>query len=34
MSEDQVAQELIRDATANPLGAFGEMGTSDEITQN
>ncbi len=34
MSEDQVAQELILDATANPLGAFGEMGTSDEITPN
>lgn len=34
MSEDQIAQELIRDATANPLGAFGEMGTSREITPN
>jgi phosphotriesterase-related protein len=34
MSEDDVTQELIQDATANPLGAFGEMGTSDEITPN
>ena len=34
MSEDQIAEELIRDATVNPLGAFGEMGTSDEITPN
>ena len=34
MSEDQIAQELIRDATVNPVGAFGEIGTSDEITPN
>ena len=34
MSEDRIVQELIRDATVNPLGAFGEMGTSSEITPN
>ena len=34
MSEAEIAQELIQDAMANPLGAFGEMGTSDEITPN
>ena len=34
MNEDQIARELIRDATANALGAFGEMGTSSEITPN
>lgn len=34
MSEDEITQELIQDATANPLGAFGEVGTSDEITPN
>jgi phosphotriesterase-related protein len=34
MSEDQIAEELIKDATVNPLGAYGEMGTSDEITLN
>lgn len=34
MSEAQIAEELIQDATSNPLGAFGEMGTSDEITPN
>ena len=34
MSEDEVTEELIQDATTNPLGAFGEMGTSAEITPN
>ena len=34
MSEEQITEELIRDATLNPLGAFGEMGTSDQITPN
>ena len=34
MSEDEITEELIRDATENPLGAFGEMGTSAEITPN
>ncbi len=34
MSEDQVAEALIQDATVNPIGAYGEMGTSDEITPN
>lgn len=34
MSEAQIADELIRDATLNPLGAYGEMGTSHEITPN
>ena len=34
MSEDQIVEVLIRDATTNPLGAFGEMGTSDEVTPN
>jgi phosphotriesterase-related protein len=34
MSEDEVTDELIQDATRNPLGAFGEMGTSDVITPN
>ena len=32
MSEDQIAQELIRHAHADPVGAFGEIGSSDEIT--
>ena len=34
MSEDEITEELIQDATENPLGAFGEMGTSAEITPN
>ena len=33
-SEDQIAQEIIKDATMNPLGALGEIGTSAEITPN
>src|SRR3984893_658934 len=32
MSEDQIAQELIRQANTAPFGAFGEIGTWDEIT--
>jgi len=32
MSEDQIAQELIRKANTQPLGAYGEIGSSDEIT--
>src|SRR5271165_1826194 len=32
MSEDQIAQELIRKAVTQPLGAYGEIGSSDEIT--
>ena len=31
MSEDQIAQELIRKANTQPLGAYGEIGSSDEI---
>ena len=34
MSEDEIARVFIRDATVNALGAFGEMGTSDEVTPN
>ena len=32
MNEDQIAHELIRQAKAEPYGAFGEIGTWDEIT--
>jgi phosphotriesterase-related protein len=32
--EDQVAELMIQDATKNPVGAFGEMGASAEITPN
>jgi phosphotriesterase-related protein len=31
-SEDQIAEELIRQAQAEPIGAFGEIGSSDAIT--
>jgi len=34
MSEDQIARELIRQANAEPYGAFGEIGTWDEITSD
>jgi phosphotriesterase-related protein len=34
MSDDQLADILIKDATVNPLGAFGEIGSSDEMTEN
>ncbi len=30
--EDRVAQELIRQTTADPIGAFGEIGTWDAMT--
>jgi len=33
-SEDQLADELVREAVANRFGAFGELGTSNEITLN
>ena len=32
MSEDQIAQELIRQANTAPFGAFGEIGTWDDIS--
>jgi phosphotriesterase-related protein len=32
MSEEQIARELIRQANTEPYGAFGEIGTWDEIT--
>ncbi|PWT97777.1 MAG: hypothetical protein C5B51_30745 [Terriglobia bacterium] len=32
LSEDQIAQELTRQANTAPFGAFGEIGTWDEIT--
>ena len=32
MSEDQIAEELIRQVHAEPIGAFGEIGSSDQIT--
>lgn len=32
MSEEQLVDELVRDARAERWGAFGEIGTSDEIT--
>lgn len=31
-SEDQIAQELIRQANTQPVGVFGEIGSWDEIT--
>jgi phosphotriesterase-related protein len=31
MSEDQIARDLIRQANTEPYGAFGEIGTWDEI---
>jgi phosphotriesterase-related protein len=31
-SEDQLADEIAQDAIQNPVGAFGEIGTSTEIT--
>jgi phosphotriesterase-related protein len=33
MSEEQIAQELTRQAQTEPLGAFGEIGSWDEITE-
>ncbi|MBZ5609568.1 MAG: amidohydrolase family protein [Acidobacteriia bacterium] len=33
-SEDQIAQELIRQANSQPVGVFGEIGSWDEITDN
>ena len=32
MSDEQIARELIRQANSQPLGAFGEIGSWDEIT--
>ena len=32
LSEDQIAQHLIHEAETEPLGAFGEIGSWDEIT--
>ncbi len=32
MSEDQIAQEIIKRANAQPIGALGEIGTWDEMT--
>jgi phosphotriesterase-related protein len=32
MSEDEIAGKLIRQANADPVGAFGEIGSSDAIT--
>jgi phosphotriesterase-related protein len=34
MSEEQIARLLVEDATTHSLGAFGEIGTSEEITPN
>jgi phosphotriesterase-related protein len=31
-SEDQIAQELVRQTKADPIGAFGEIGTWDAMT--
>ena len=31
-SEDELAEEIVLDAVRNPIGAFGEIGTSSEIT--
>src|ERR1043166_1702477 len=31
-SEDEIAQELIRQANTQPVGVFGEIGSWDEIT--
>jgi len=32
MSEDQIVQHLVRQASADPLSAYGEIGSWDEIT--
>jgi phosphotriesterase-related protein len=32
MSEDELVEELVRDANTQRWGAFGEIGTSDEVT--
>ena len=32
MTEDQITQELVRQARTQPVGAFGEIGSWDEIT--
>lgn len=32
MSEDQITQELLRQVTGEPYGAFGEIGTWDDIS--
>ena len=32
MSEDEITRKLIRQAKTEPVGAFGEIGSSDEIT--
>jgi phosphotriesterase-related protein len=32
MSEEQIVQELIRQANSDPVGAFGEIGSWDDIT--
>jgi phosphotriesterase-related protein len=32
MSEEQIVQQLVRQASADPLGAYGEIGSWDEIT--
>ena len=34
LSEDQIAENLIRDVGASPYGALGEIGTWDEFTPN
>jgi phosphotriesterase-related protein len=34
LSEDQIAENLIRDVGAEPYGALGEIGTWDEFTPN
>jgi phosphotriesterase-related protein len=34
LSEDQIAQNLIREVGASPYGALGEIGTWDEFTAN
>jgi phosphotriesterase-related protein len=34
MSEDQIVQELIAQAEADPIGAFGEIGSWDYITKD
>lgn len=33
-SEDQIAQELVKQAKTQPVGVFGEIGSWDEITDN
>ena len=32
MTEDEIAQVLVQDATVNAVGAFGEIGSSEEVT--